>query len=240
MPLSVSLFAAGEHFSFFSLLGMDHHYVHVAMAAIVTILITTISLRLHRSYKTSKTDPLIPDARLSGRNIAELTVEQLYKLFHGILGHETDRYFPLLASMFLFIFINNLMGSIPGFLPATGNVSTNFALSLPVFLFYNYEGFKEHGAGYLKHFMGPVLWLAPLMVVIEVIGHFVRPVSLSLRLFGNITGDHTVLGIFSDLVPLFVPIIFMGLGLFVAFIQAFVFTLLSTIYIALAVSHDDH
>ncbi len=132
------------------------------------------------------------------------------------------------------------MGLIPGFLPPTDNLNTNVACSLTVFLFYNYHGFKAHGFGYIKHFMGPVIWLAPLMFVIEVISHLVRPASLSVRLFGNIAGDHLVLNIFSHFVPLGVPVVFMFLGLFVSFIQAFVFTLLSMVYISLATTKESH
>jgi F-type H+-transporting ATPase subunit a len=107
-----------------------------------------------------------------------------------------------------------------------------------VFLVYNYFGFKEHGISYLKQFAGPVLWLAPLMFVIELLSHLFRPMSLSIRLFGNMFGDHMVLSIFSGLVPLIVPIIFMILGIVVSLIQAFVFSALSSVYIALAVSHE--
>jgi F-type H+-transporting ATPase subunit a len=110
-----------------------------------------------------------------------------------------------------------------------------------VFLYYNVVGIKTQGLkNYLGHMTGPILWLAPLIFVIELISHLVRPMSLSLRLFGNINGDHVVLGIFSDLVPLVLPVIFMALGIFVSVIQAFVFTLLSTIYIGLATAHEEH
>ncbi|HOW16229.1 MAG TPA: F0F1 ATP synthase subunit A, partial [bacterium] len=107
-----------------------------------------------------------------------------------------------------------------------------------VFIYYNYAGFKEHGFSYIKHYMGPMIWLAPLMFPIELISNMVRPFSLGLRLFGNITGDHLVLGIFSDLAPLIVPIPFLGLGLFVSFFQALIFVLLSMIYLTLALSHE--
>jgi len=133
------------------------------------------------------------------------------------------------------------LGLIPGFLPPTDNINTNLAIALTVFVYYHIMGIKAHGVkNYLKHFMGPILWLGPLMIVIELIGHCVRPISLSLRLFGNITGDHLVLGIFSGLVPILVPVVFMALGLFVSFIQAFVFSLLSMIYINLATAHEEH
>ena len=143
-----------------------------------------------------------------------------------------------MGALFIYILFSNLLGLIPGFLPPTDNLNTNVACALTVFIFYNYQGFKAHGFAYLKHFMGPIWWLAPIMVVIEVISHLVRPASLSVRLFGNISGDHLVLGIFSSLVPIGVPVIFLFLGLFVSVIQAFVFTLLSMVYISLATAHD--
>ena len=109
---------------------------------------------------------------------------------------------------------------------------------LIVFLYYNYQGLKEHGVKYFKQFFGPIALLAPLMFVIETISHAARLLSLTVRLYGNIFGDHTVLGIFSSLVPLVVPVIFLLLGLAVALIQAFIFSTLSAVYIGLAVSHE--
>ena len=107
------------------------------------------------------------------------------------------------------------------------------------FLAFNYYGFKVQGIGYLKHFAGPILWLAPLMFALELVGTLVRPVSLGLRLFGNLFGDHLVLEIFTGLTKVGVPVVFYMLGTLVSVIQAFVFTLLSMIYIALAVAHHD-
>jgi F-type H+-transporting ATPase subunit a len=117
-------------------------------------------------------------------------------------------------------------------------MNTTLALGLFVFLYYNYAGFKAHGFGYLKQFFGPVIWLAPLMFIIEVASHVFRPLSLALRLRGNIMGDHIVLGVFSGLVPYLLPVIFYGLGVFVAFMQAFVFCLMTMVYISLSTSHD--
>src|SRR5207245_8895417 len=105
---------------------------------------------------------------------------------------------------------------------------------------YNYYGFHEKCAGYLKHFVGPIWWLGVLMVPLELIDNLVRPFSLSLRLFGNMTGDHVVLEIFTDLTKVVVPVVFYALGAFVSLIQAFVFTLLSLVYVSLAVGHGDH
>ena len=232
-------FAGADHFTIFNyFLRIDHHYVHVAVTALVAIFLYWFSRRIHAIYTADREAALIPEERLTDRNIIEMACENLLKLFQSILHDDAQKYFPLLASIFLYVFLSNLFGMIPGFIPPTQNVNTNFAVGIVVFLYYNYQGFKEHGAAYLKHFLGPVWWMAWLMLPIELISHIVRPISLSLRLYGNMTGDHAVLGAFSELTPLFVPMIFMALGLFVCFLQAFVFTLLSSLYIAMAVSHD--
>jgi F-type H+-transporting ATPase subunit a len=140
----------------------------------------------------------------------------------------------------LFIFVANLMSVVPGGLPPTDNVNTNLAMSLVVLSVYVIEGVRRTGMGFFKHMAGPVIWLAPLIFAIEAAGVFlIRPASLTLRLFGNINGDHMVFGIMSDLVPVVVPSIFLALGIWVSFLQAFVFTLLSAIYIMLSVGHDD-
>jgi F-type H+-transporting ATPase subunit a len=162
-------------------------------------------------------------------------------MMRNVIPHHTEDYFPLLAAIFIYVFLSNLLGVIPGFLPPTSNINTNLAIGLTVFIYYNAMGIKRTGfKNYLNHFLGPTLWLAPLMFVIELIGHSVRPVSLSLRLFGNINGDHLVLSTFAGLTPLVVPVVFSLFGIFVAFIQAFVFTLLSTIYVGLAVETHGH
>ena len=234
------LIAAGGHFSLFTLMGMNHKYVHVAMGAFVTFVLLYLAVRIHRAY-TDGTDALVPDSRFSLRNIIEILVEGVYNFLHDVLGDQTARFFPLLATVFIFILAGNLMGTFAGLLLGLGaglGRNANFAVAIIMFFAYNYYGIQEHGPSYIKQFMGPVALLAPFMILVEIISHLVRPVSLSLRLFGNINGDHLALAVFSDLVPLFVPMIFMGLGMFVAFLQAFIFTILSAIYIQMAISHD--
>lgn len=188
---------------------------------------------------TATIDQLVPESRLSLRNGFELVGEFIYGLTETVMGeHQAKLFFPVTACLFLFIFVANLFGLVPGFLPPTDNLNTTLALGIFVFLYYNYIGIREHGVGYFKHFFGPVAWLAPLMFVIEVASHLFRPLSLALRLRGNIMGDHVVLGVFSELVPVLLPVIFYGLGLFVAFVQAFVFCLLTMVYISLSSAHD--
>jgi F-type H+-transporting ATPase subunit a len=182
---------------------------------------------------------LVPESKLTYRNFFEIIAENLYKLTESVIGHhDAPIYYPMIGTLFVFIMVSNLVGLIPGFLPPTDNLNTTLALGFFVFVYYNYAGFKAHGVGYLKHFLGPMLWLAPLMLIIEIASHIFRPLSLALRLRGNIMGDHIVLGVFSSLVPYLLPVIFYGLGVFVAFIQAFVFCLMTMVYISLSTSHD--
>lgn len=215
---------------------------HVAMAGIIAmlLLVTTFIARsqLVRVMKTAD-GGLIPESKLTFRNFFEIIAENLYSLTESVIGHhDAPIYFPVIGSLFIFIFASNLIGLIPGFLPPTDNLNTTLALGVFVFFYYNYAGIKAHGIGYLKHFLGPMLALAPLMLIIELASHVFRPLSLALRLRGNIMGDHVVLSVFSGLVPYLLPVIFYGLGVFVAFIQAFVFCLMTMVYISLSTAHD--
>jgi F-type H+-transporting ATPase subunit a len=158
----------------------------------------------------------------------------------GILGHDARKYIPLYGSFFIFILVSNLIALVPGFSPPTSNFNITFALGVISFIAYNTYGFKEQGVGYLKHFVGPMVWLAPLMIPLELISNLVRPFSLGMRLFGNITGDHAVLEIFTEMTKLVIPVVFYALGTFVSFVQAFVFTLLSMVYVSLATAHEEH
>ncbi|MGH7889973.1 MAG: F0F1 ATP synthase subunit A [Thermodesulfobacteriota bacterium] len=227
-----------EHFSWFTLLGLGK-YDHVLSAILVVLFLTFAAYKIKNNL--SKKESVLPDEKLSLRNIFEiLTIDFLLDLLGGIMGsrEKAKKYFPLLGSAFFFILFANILGLIPGFLPPTGNFNKPVACGLVIFVMYNFYGFKEHGIGYLKHFAGPVVFLAPLMIIIEIISHLVRPASLSLRLFWNMTGDHLVLGIFTDLTHFVIPAIFIALGLFVSFLQAFIFTVLSAIYISLSIAHE--
>ncbi|NOZ86396.1 MAG: F0F1 ATP synthase subunit A [Deltaproteobacteria bacterium] len=227
----------GHHWTWYSLVpGLDKVPAHVTGAATVLVLLTIISLVVRRKYAAS--DGTIPDQGISLRSIAEVSIEKLIDLTEGVIGKEGRDFFPFLGALFIYIFISNMMGLIPGFLPPTDSLNTNGACAIIVFIYYNYLGFKKNGASYLKHFTGPIWWLAILMIPIEIVGHLARPFSLSVRLFGNINGDHMVLSIFTDLTKLVIPVAFYALGLFVAFIQALVFTLLSMVYINISISHE--
>jgi F-type H+-transporting ATPase subunit a len=227
-----------EHFSWFSLMGLGK-YDYILGSILVLILLALAGFSIKKAL--SKEDSVLPDEKFSIRNIFEiLTIDFLFDLFTNMLGSKerAKQYFPLLGASFFFILFANFLGIIPGFLPPTGNFNVPVACALVIFVMYNFYGFRENGLGYLKHFAGPVVFLAPLMFIIEVISHFVRPVSLSLRLFMNITGDHLILGVFTNLVHYIIPAIFIGLGIFVSFLQAFIFTVLSAIYISLATAHE--
>ncbi|HLB59443.1 MAG TPA: F0F1 ATP synthase subunit A [Bdellovibrionota bacterium] len=237
---------------------IPHQFQHMVGSLIVLSIIALLAFLGNLGLK-ARPNPIIPPSRFTLVGLWDVVVEKFGNLVISVAGPQGKPFIPLIGSIFIYIFFCNVMGLIPGSITATTYINTNFAVAITVFIFYNYLGFKEHGVGYLKHFTGPMLLFAPLFFVIELIGHFVRPFSLSLRLFGNMTGDHIVLGVFSDLgikifhaagnvhpilqylstvIVALIPIPFYALGLFVCFIQAFVFTLLSTVYIALAISHE--
>jgi F-type H+-transporting ATPase subunit a len=184
------------------------------------------------------------DRQRPGRvqNFLEMIVAGVRSLVSDIIGHGAEkRYLNVIGGFAVFIFVANLFGLFFFLQPPTGSLSTTVALAVLSFLYFNFQGIKEHGLlGYLKHFMGPVLWLAPLFFVIEIIGNFARILSLSLRLFMNIYGEHTATGIFAGLVPIVVPWPLMALGLFTALLQAFIFATLSSVYISLATAHEEH
>lgn len=215
--------------------------VHTVTFAFVCMLFL-IGGFVYRIKTSSMDTAIVPDKGISFRNVFETFGEFLFDLAKNIMGEaDAKKYFTLVITFFLVIFTNNVISIIPGFLPPTDNLNTTLAMGLFVFIYYNYEGIKTQGfAGHMKHFLGPVIGLAPLMLIIELISHAVRPISLGLRLKGNMEGDHLVLSIFSDLVPYIVPVPFYGLAIFVSFIQAFVFTLLTIIYIGAATEHHDH
>jgi len=211
---------------------------HITTAVLVALLLVVFALRVRP--KLTDTDAAIdPEDGVSARNIAEVVVEFINGLTEGVVGHHYERYVSLLAAFFVFILLANLIGLVPGFMPPTSNFNVTLGLGLTSFLAYNYYGIKSVGlGGHLKHFMGPVLVLAPLMLIVELFSHSFRPISLGIRLFANMFADHEVVNIFTSLTKLGIPVIFYVLAAFVCVVQAFVFTMLSAIYIALSVSHD--
>lgn len=172
------------------------------------------------------------------QNLFEIIVGGIEDFMIDITGEEGRWLFPLAATIFLYIFVSNVIGVIPGLSPPTANINTPLSCALVVVVFTHVIGIKYHGVKYIKHFLGPVWWLAPLIFVIELIGHGARILSLTFRLFGNMMGHELVLGILFALAGMFLaPLPIMALGIFVAFVQAFVFFLLSIIYFSGAMEH---
>lgn len=218
---------------------VGHEYAHVATLGLSGAVFLGMGLYGRKALGTGD-ESAIPADKLSIRGLLEINVEFISKLAHSVIGHGAGPFVPFFAAMFGFIFFNNLIGIIPGMTPATENINTTFAFGIFSFLTYNFIGLKHGGIHYLKHFLGPVWYLMPLMLVIEIISHAIRPLTLGLRLANVMTGDHTVLAVFLGLTsyPIIYPIPFYILGLMVCIIQAFVFTLLSMVYVALANSSD--
>ena len=247
------------HFSWFQLLTGPLHLLAVSTGAShddairvltswgVCLFLVVVALGaragLNKAMGQQGSDRFVPASNLGLRNLFEMYTTAILNMLDSVLSKkDAVNYYWLLGGLFLYVFVSNLMSVMPGFLPATDNINTNLAMGLVVLVVYVVAGIARQGMGFFKHMMGPVLALAPLIFLIEALGVFlIRPGSLALRLFGNINGDHTVFGIMSDLIPVVLPSVFLGLGIWVSFLQAFVFTLLSAIYIALSVDHgDDH
>lgn len=172
------------------------------------------------------------------QHLAEITHEFVSEQGESIIGHGFERFTGFLSVLGLFILLANLMGLIPGLESPTANVVVPLGFALATFVYYHYHGVRANGFAYVKQFLGPVWWLYPLMFLIEVISHFARILSLTVRLYANIfAGDLVTLAFFS-LVPLGIPLIFMGLHMFVAVVQAYVFFLLAAVYLSMAVAHD--
>lgn len=225
-------------FNWFQLLpSVGHEYSHVATLAATATASAGLGLYARAQLKTGDAAAL-PSNKVSIRGIFELNTEFISNLAHQVIGHGYKPYVPFFSAMFFFVLLNNLVGIIPGMTPATENINTTFAFGIFSFITYNAIGLKKGGSHYLAHFLGPIWWLAPLMLVIELISHMIRPLTLGMRMANVLTGDHTALMVIMDLVPPLVPIPLYALSLIVCFIQAFVFTLLSMVYVALATASD--
>jgi F-type H+-transporting ATPase subunit a len=227
---------------------------HTFFALIAALLLLLFAFKA-RAALASAPDSAVPAAGLGTRNIAELGMQLVVSQSDAIIGKPGRKYVPFFATFFFFILLGNLMGLLPGFAPPTGNLNTTLGLALVSFVGYNVIGAREQGSNYLKHFFGPmtslpgksivakIAFLPVLLIslmfffILEAFSHGFRPVSLSLRLFGNMMGDHQVIEAFIALTKLVIPVFFYIMGTLVSVIQAFVFTLLSIIYVALAVSH---
>lgn len=244
LSLSDVAFAGGGIPHTINYYGIVAHKLHIDPkweptlgAVLVLIVLTLMGVYFKGSLAKSK-DDVAPTGKFSLRFVLEGILEFLVGLSKDNTGEHYRKYMPFLSTLFLFILTANLSGLIPGFPPPTESMDTNVAMGIVVFLVYNYAGLKEHGLGYVKHFLGPVAAIAPVFFCIELVSHGSRPLSLGLRLAGNIYGDHTLLGVFTGLTYVVLPAVLMFFGLLVAVVQSFVFTLLTGIYISMATSHD--
>lgn len=172
------------------------------------------------------------------QHVMELTYEFFYASAEEIVGHAGPRYIAFFGTIFLFILLLNVVGLIPGFDSPTMYTMVPFGFAVSTFFFYHYTGLREHGPKYIRQFMGPFLWLAWLMIPIELISHFARPLSLTVRLFANMFAGEEVYLTFTSLTKLVIPVAFLGLHLFVSFLQAYIFMLLAMVYVSGAVSHE--
>jgi F-type H+-transporting ATPase subunit a len=173
------------------------------------------------------------------QHLAEMLHEFINGQNEDIIGHHSERFIPFLSALFLFILVSNLIGLIPGFESPTGAISGTLGCAVVAFAYYNLHGLRAQGpVGYFKHFLGPVWWLSPLMLPIEIISHLARVMSLSIRLYANMFAGDMVTMAFFTLIPLGVPVIFQMLHVAVSFLQAYIFTLLTTIYLSGAVAQE--
>mgnify|MGYP001815219606 FL=1 len=194
-----------------------------------------MALLVGLGYLASRSVSLVP---AGAQNVFELVIGGLEEFMVEITGEEGRAFFPFIGTLFIFILTCNLMGLIPGFFSATANINTPLSMALCTFVFTHYLGIRYHGVKYIKHFLGPIPWLAPLFFPIELIGHTARVLSLTLRLFGNIMGEDLVLAILLLLAGKFLaPLPMMFLAVFTSTVQAFIFTLLSMMYFAGSMEH---
>ncbi|MEN8164744.1 MAG: F0F1 ATP synthase subunit A [Acidobacteriota bacterium] len=207
---------------------------HVVMAMLVVVVVALALIPLRRKMSV--------EAPGKFQQILELTLSGLRDLIEEVVGHGFGaRFLPFVLGLAVFIFVGNIFGLFYFLQPPTGNPSTTFALSITAFLYYNMVGIRDNGLfKYLAHFAGPLPILAPLMVPIEIISHLARILSLALRLFGNIFGEHTATGIFFAMFPFVIPWPMMGLGIFGALLQAFIFIMLTMAYLQGAVASEEH
>ncbi len=205
----------------------DYIVMVIFVAGLLVILLGLASRRLS----------LIPSKRQS---LLELIIEAFEGQLVEIIGEEGRKFLPMICTIGLFIFSANMIGLVPGFMSPTSKLNVTAGCALTVFVYYHWQGMKAQGVlRYLKNFTGPIPALAPLLLPIEIISHFSRPVSLSLRLFGNIFAEELLIVIIASIVPFVLPLPFMAVAIFTSVIQAFVFVLLSCIYIAGAVANEE-
>ena len=202
---------------------LQHGYLQVVMLFVALVIITILGLMtlgMRREIPTKS------------QSFVEGIIVFVYDLGENIMGKEGRVYVPFIFGIGMYVAVSSLIGIVPGLIAPTSNMNTTAAPAIAVFVLYNYIGIKKHGVHYIKQFMGPVLVLAPLIIIIEFITHLARPLSLTMRLFGNIAGEDLVLLLLFFLVPLLVPIPMMGMIVFTSLLQTYVFMMLSMVYIS--------
>ncbi len=221
-----------EIFTFLGLISHDHTYIIVSH----TLLVTAIIFAFAKFASTSM--QIVPKG---AQNIAEAYLGGVVDMGKDVIGEDlAKKYLPLVATIGIFVLVANMVGIIPGFESPTSNINFTLALALIVFIYYNYEGIRENGViKYFKHFMGPEILLAPLMFPIEIVSHLSRIISLSFRLFGNIKGDDLFLAVILMLAPFIAPLAPFALLTFSGVLQAFIFMILTYVYLAGAILIDD-
>ena len=206
---------------------------HVIMALLVLLISCILFPFAAKRISKDNPGPL--------QQLLELVVEGLRSMLDDVIGHGGRKYLDIIAGFAVFIFVSNIMGLFFFLQPPTANPNTTFGLALAGFLYYNFQGIRTQGfIHYIGHFAGPVWWLAPIMFPIEIIGNLARILSLGMRLFGNIFGEHSATGVFMGMLPFLVPWPMMGLGIFGAFLQTFVFIMLMMVYIGGATATEEH
>jgi len=226
---------------------LSHEVPWVIQAAVLSASLLLLVGILVRRRIASEGGGLLPDEGVTIRNLMEVLIEALANLARDRIGEDWRKYFPLIGTMFLFILVSNLLGLIPGLGSATSDINTTAGWAIISWVAYTWAGVVRHKGNYALKFMGPVLWrprvfgrelrvrvLAPFMIIIEVPLDLARMMTLAIRLLANMFADHTVIGVWIMLIPIGIPAIFMGLGVVIAFLQAFIFSLLTMIYIGLA------
>jgi F-type H+-transporting ATPase subunit a len=219
----------------------------VIQAALIAAALLLLGGAMVRRRLATPDGGVLPDEGVSVRNVLEVLVEWLAGMARDRMGPEWRKYFPLIGTMFFFILISNLMGLVPGLAGATLDANTTWAWAIIAWVFYTGIGIAKHKQQYLVKFMGPSFFereilgrhvhfrlLLPIFMPLELVLDVARMLTLAVRLLANMFADHTVIAVWLSLVPVVVPAAFMGLGLVVAFLQAFVFALLTMIYIGLA------
>jgi F-type H+-transporting ATPase subunit a len=205
-------------------LGVEAVPDHVVMGCLIVVLVAAVFIPLGRRLSLDRPSKL--------QQMTELFVEAFSRLMEDVIGHgAAKRFMPFVGALGVFIWLSNMSGLLFFLQPPTGNTNTTFALAITAWSFYHLQGLKKHGFKYFKQFLGPVGFLIPLFIPLELISHTARVLSLGLRLFGNIFGEHTATNVFF-MIPFIAPFPMMALGIFGGTLQTFVFCMLTIVYIA--------